>query len=74
MRYELDTKGHLCPYPLMQAKKKIVELQIGDELAIQFTCAEATENLPRWAAENDYPVIHFAQIGDATWEIVIKKA
>lgn len=73
MRYELDTQGHLCPYPLMEAKKKIVDLNIGDELAIQFTCAEATENLPRWAAENNYPVTHFAQIGDAAWEIVIQK-
>lgn len=74
MRYVLDTNGHLCPFPLMEAKKKIVELETGDELLIQFTCAEATENLPRWAAENGYPVTHFAQVGDAAWEIVIQKA
>ncbi|MDH2997500.1 oxidoreductase [Pasteurellaceae bacterium LFhippo2] len=74
MRYTLDTLGQLCPIPLMEAKKKIEELNIGDELHIQFTCAEATENLPRWAAENNYPVTHFAQVGDAEWEIVIQKA
>lgn len=74
MRHLLDTNGQLCPIPLMEAKKKMAELTAGDELVIQFTCAEATENLPRWAAENNYPVTHFAQLGDAAWEIVIQKS
>ena len=34
MRYILDTNGYLCPFPLMEAKKKIVELEVGDELLI----------------------------------------
>ncbi|MGX2968639.1 sulfurtransferase TusA family protein [Ursidibacter sp. B-7004-1] len=73
MKYTLDTNGQLCPFPLLEAKKKMAELNTGDELHIQFTCAEATENLPRWAAENNYPVTYFAQVDDASWEITIQK-
>lgn len=74
MRYTLETNGMVCPFPLIEAKQKMEELQTGDELFIQFDCTQGTESIPQWAAENNYPVTHFAQVGDASWEIVVQKS
>ncbi|MBK5142468.1 sulfurtransferase TusA family protein [Budviciaceae bacterium BWR-B9] len=69
----LDTTGKLCPFPLIEAKKHIAELNSGDTLVIEYDCAQATENLPRWAVEDGHEVTSFKQTGDAQWQISIQK-
>ena len=59
---KLETGGLVCPFPLIDAKKKIAELAVGDELLIAFDCTQATESIPNWAADNDYPVTRFDQL------------
>lgn len=73
MKKHIDTVGKLCPIPLMEAKRVMEELQSGDEVVIDYDCSQATENLPRWAAEVGHEVTNFEQIGDAQWTITIKK-
>ena len=63
---ELETGGLVCPFPLIDAKNKMKELSIGDELLIKFDCTQATESIPNWAAENSYPVTRFEQVGQAS--------
>ena len=46
MVYELGTVGMVCPFPLIEAQKKMNELNQGDELKIDFDCTQATEALP----------------------------
>ena len=70
---KLETGGLVCPFPLIDAKKKMAELATGDELLIAFDCTQATESTPNWAADNDYPVTRFEQVGPASWEIVVQK-
>ncbi|GAA4422392.1 sulfurtransferase TusA family protein [Georgenia halophila] len=70
----LQTDGQVCPFPLVEAKDAIAGLDVGDELVIDFDCTQATETLPRWAAENGYPVTAFDRRGDASWTITVKKA
>lgn len=70
---KLDTTGKLCPFPLIEAKKMIVDLNVGDTLVIDYDCAQATENLPRWAVEEGHKVTDFQQTGDAQWHISIQK-
>ncbi|EKT56003.1 sulfurtransferase TusA family protein [Providencia sneebia] len=70
---KLDTCGHLCPFPLIEAKKAIATMDSGDLLIIEYDCAQATENIPRWAAEEGHEVIEFEQIADAQWRMQIKK-
>lgn len=60
---KLETGGLVCPFPLIDAKKKMAELATGDELLIAFDCTQATESIPNWAADNDYPVTRFEQVG-----------
>ncbi|UXS68598.1 sulfurtransferase TusA family protein [Staphylococcus chromogenes] len=74
MVHELGTVGMVCPFPLIEAQKKMEELAIGEELKIDFDCTQATEAIPSWAAENGYPVTNYEQVGNAAWTITVQKA
>lgn len=74
MVHELGTVGMVCPFPLIEAQKKMQEIALGDELKIDFDCTQATEAIPNWAVENGYPVTNYEQVGDASWTITVQKA
>jgi TusA-related sulfurtransferase len=69
----LETEGQVCPFPLVEARRAIAGIAPGDELRIDFDCTQATDSLPRWAAEEGYPVTHFDRTGDASWTITVQK-
>ncbi|MCL1935131.1 MAG: sulfurtransferase TusA family protein [Defluviitaleaceae bacterium] len=69
----LDAVGKLCPIPLEEAKIEIETINSGDLLRIDFDCPEATENLPRWAAESGHEVTNFDTISEGVWTVSIKK-
>jgi TusA-related sulfurtransferase len=73
MKRKLDTIGMVCPFPLIEAKQAMEALNSGDELVIDFDCTQATESIPRWAAEEGHAVTHYEQTGEALWTITIKK-
>lgn len=74
MKKVLEVMGMVCPFPLVEAKEAIEILNSGDELEIQFDCTQATETIPRWAAEAGHTISNFEQIGEAAWTIsVVKK-
>lgn len=65
--------GQVCPFPLVEAKKAIADLHSGDELIVQFDCTQATDSIPRWAAEAGHKITNFEQIGEAAWTITVQK-
>ena len=73
-RYQLNTVGQVCPFPLVEAKQAIKQLEPGDQLVIDFDCTQATDSIPHWAAAAGYPVANFEQVGDASWTITVQKA
>ncbi|HLR69970.1 MAG TPA: sulfurtransferase TusA family protein [Pseudogracilibacillus sp.] len=73
MQKRLDTIGQVCPFPLVEAKQAIEEINSGDELVIDFDCTQATESIPVWAAESGHHVTNFEQTDLATWTITVKK-
>ncbi|MFS0644333.1 sulfurtransferase TusA family protein [Siminovitchia sp. 179-K 8D1 HS] len=73
MQKKLEVMGQVCPFPLVEAKKAIEEIGTGDELVIEFDCTQATESIPRWAAEAGHAVTNFEQIGEAAWTITVQK-
>lgn len=73
MEHFLDTTGKLCPFPLVELQKLIINIASGDKVILDYDCAQATENIPRWAAEAGHDVVHFAQKGDAAWTMTIQK-
>ncbi|MBC3185092.1 YeeE/YedE family protein [Corynebacterium sp. zg-331] len=72
-RYRLDTFGAVCPFPLIEAKEAMNRLNAGEELVIDFDCTQATDSLPRWAAEEGHEVVDFSERGAAGWSITIRK-
>lgn len=73
MKKVLGVMGMVCPFPLVEAKEAIAELSSGDELVIEFDCTQATETIPRWAAEEGHNVTNYEQVGDAAWTITVQK-
>ena len=73
-QHVLETDGQVCPFPLVEAGAAIALLAPGDELVINFDCTQATDALPRWAAEQGYPVTNFERVGNAQWTITVLKA
>ncbi|MFQ6372664.1 sulfurtransferase TusA family protein [Shewanella sp. YIC-542] len=73
MKHYLDTTGKLCPFPLIELQKYMAPLASGAEVVLDYDCAQATENIPRWAAQEGHDVVHFAQKGDAAWTMTIRK-
>lgn len=72
-RYQLNTVGQVCPFPLVEAKQAIKQLEPGDQLVIDFDCTQATDSIPNWAAANGHEVTHFEATGDAAWTITVRK-
>ncbi len=72
--YKLDVLTQVCPFPLIEAKEELAKLNSGDELLIEFDCTQATEAIPRWAAEEGHAVTDFRQLGDAEWSITVRKS
>lgn len=72
-RYALDTLGAVCPFPLIEAKEAMAELEPGEELVIDFDCTQATESIPQWAADNGHGVKDFVQNQNAGWQITVVK-
>ena len=73
MKKVLEVMGMVCPFPLVEAKEAIETIQSNDELEIKFDCTQATETIPRWAAEAGHTITNFEQIGEAAWSITIQK-
>lgn len=73
MEKVLDATGKVCPFPLVEAKEAIEEISSGDTLTIKFDCVQATENIPRWAAEAGHQVTSFEQVDEGVWTITLQK-
>ena len=71
--YALDTLGAVCPFPLIEAKDVMATLSSGERLVIDFDCTQATEAIPRWAADDGHAVTDFHATGDARWQITVEK-
>ncbi|MBM6825039.1 sulfurtransferase TusA family protein [Veillonella magna] len=68
----IDTKGLDCPIPLMKMKEALEPLQAGDIVEVEFTCPEATVNLPNYCQEHGHDVVSFEKLKTG-WKIVVRK-
>ncbi|MGG0655729.1 sulfurtransferase TusA family protein [Rummeliibacillus pycnus] len=69
----LETMGQVCPFPLIEAKNAMEEIISGEDLIINFDCTQATESIPRWAAEEGHKVTNYEQLSEASWTITVQK-
>ena len=71
--HRLDTRGEICPYPLIMAQREIKKLKPGETLIVVSDYPLAAENIPRWAQEAGHKVLRVEKVGNALWEIEIEK-
>ncbi len=72
-RYALDTLGAVCPFPLIEAKQAMKQLDVGEAVVIDFDCTQATDSIPAWAADDGHLITDFERTGDAGWQITVVK-
>lgn len=71
--FALDSLGAVCPFPLIEAKDVMADLDPGQHLVIDFDCTQGTETIPQWAVDDGHEVTDFHDTGEASWQITIKK-
>ncbi|OAV63076.1 YeeE/YedE thiosulfate transporter family protein [Enteractinococcus helveticum] len=71
--FALDSLGAVCPFPLIEAKDVMADLDAGQHLVIDFDCTQGTETIPQWAVDDGHYVTDFRETGEASWQITIKK-
>lgn len=71
--FALDSLGAVCPFPLIEAKDVMADLEPGQHLVIDFDCTQGTETIPQWAVDDGHEVTDFRETGEASWQITIKK-
>ena len=69
----LDTKGMDCPLPLQELKNALEGAEKGQIVEIDFTCPEATVNIPNYCQENDIQVLAFDKNDDKSWKMIVRK-
>lgn len=69
----LDTKGMDCPLPLNELKAALGDAEEGQIIEIDFTCPEATVNIPNYCQEHNIEVLAFDKNEDKSWKIIVRK-
>lgn len=71
--HRLDTRGEICPYPLVMVQREMKKLDPGEILLVISDYPLSAENIPRWATEHGHKVVRVEKVGDVLWEIEIEK-
>jgi selenium metabolism protein YedF len=68
----VDTKGHLCPVPLIETKKALKETVVGESFAVLTDNKTSLDNLSRFLKDNraDFRVTE----NDGIWTLTITKS
>lgn len=69
---KLDVRKKVCPLPLFYAKKKISEMNPGDELEVIADDLTAKETIPKWSKIHHHEVISIEDEGDF-FRIIVRK-
>lgn len=69
---KVDVKGQDCPIPLMELKQALAQAQPGQAIEVEFTCPEATVNLPAYCQEAGVEVLSFEKNGRRSWKITVR--
>jgi len=69
----LDTRGEICPYPLIMTQRAVAGRAPGERLKVLVDYPMSVEDIPRWAEGAGHRVLRVEKTGDAEWEIEIEK-
>ncbi len=54
---KIDARGRICPLPLFYTKRKIGEMEIGDELEVTADDPTVKDTIPRWSKIHGHQVL-----------------
>lgn len=70
MTHELDVKGLACPLPVLKAKKRLKELEVGDVLVVLATDPSAVKDFEAFCELTGHELVASGAEGDVfTFEI-----
>ena len=55
--HQLDTKGMLCPIPVIKTQNMIQNLQPGDTLRVEATDPGVMHDIPAWCRINGHKIL-----------------
>jgi tRNA 2-thiouridine synthesizing protein A len=61
--YSIDTKGLLCPMPVIKAQNRVATLNPGDHLEVLSSDPGALSDIPAWCRINGHQVVEKGQQG-----------
>ncbi len=70
--HKIDAKGRICPLPLFYTKRKMEEMQTGEELEVVADDPTAKETIPRWSKEHGHEVLALEE-KENYFRIVVRK-
>jgi tRNA 2-thiouridine synthesizing protein A len=70
MSEQLDVRGEICPYPMMQAAEALKKLQPGESLQVLTDHAPALSTIPWEAARHGYRA-RIERVGEPEWRITL---
>lgn len=71
--HQLDIRGEICPYTLINTKQKMTQLKSGELLEVLIDNADATETIPTWAKNAGHKVLNLEPI-EGGWKILLEKS
>ncbi len=69
----LDLSGLLCPLPVLKARKKLMQMKVGEVLHVIATDPMAAVDMPHFCNEQQYDLMRHEK-AEATLHFWIKKA
>lgn len=71
---ELDVRGEICPYTLINTRGRMEELDPGDRLEVLIDYPLARENIPRWAEEAGHKIVANTETETSEWKLILEKS
>ncbi len=63
-KWALDTRGLMCPLPVIRTQDRVAELQPGDILEVISSDPGALNDVPTWCRLNGHEVVEMRDDGD----------
>jgi TusA-related sulfurtransferase len=70
---ELDIRGEVCPFTFVKSKLALEGMERGQILRVIVDYKPSAESVPKSMREEGQEVLAVNEIGDGTWEIILKK-
>ena len=69
---KIDTRGLTCPQPLVETKKKLKRMEIGQTLEVTGDHAPSKKEVPEMMEEQGHEIVSVTET-DGVWHVTIKK-